>query len=369
MNLLVLLVGANSIANYALIEYFKSSGDDIIPRFDAVLLIYTIQTKQIVDRIKELKNEIMFYDIGLEEKEKRDIDLIKTSVTNAISQIDISSIHLNYTGATKSMSIGTYLAINDYCKINDIRVINSDISPTDYTLTLDNQKKYPVKGSISDKLNIPIKDFYILHGLTYPTFKKEVSKFYKEDFCIFLLEEVEKNRQKFYENLWDKENIQELDWKKSLPSYVDVEISNTELKELQKFIRGRWIEEYLFDCLQEIKEDAHITDLAWNIEAKNRDKEFEIDVIVISGYKSYVFSCTTDQKASHLKSKAFEVSLRSEQLAGRSSNCILIALADKERIKGVKEDMNHIEKSFNAIGIDDIRDKKSFKKALLTNFV
>jgi hypothetical protein len=51
MNLLVLLIGGNNIANYALIDYFKHSDEY---RYDKVVLIYTIQTKNAAKAIKEL---------------------------------------------------------------------------------------------------------------------------------------------------------------------------------------------------------------------------------------------------------------------------------------------------------------------------
>ena len=68
----ILLLITLCIANYALIEYFKFNGDNIIPQFDAVVLICSNDTKPI-DAIYNAKsaglhvevidNELIFYGI------------------------------------------------------------------------------------------------------------------------------------------------------------------------------------------------------------------------------------------------------------------------------------------------------------------
>lgn len=368
MNLLVLLVGGNPIANYALIEYFKNNGDERIPKYDSIMLIYTSQTEKVTQNIESLKDDVSFININLESNESN-LRYIKKIVLNKLNSLEnINSIHLNYTGGRKPMSLGAFLTINEFTR--SCKKIYTDINPNNYKLTLEDGNTY-LKGdeTISSKLNIPIIDFYQLHGLTKPEYKTKISDFYSEEFCMFLLDKCENSEKEFYVDLWDQKNIRNLDWKKSLPEYIDKKISNNQLKSLQKFIKGIWLEEYLFSILNEIKEECNITDIAYNVEAENRNKKFEVDVIAISGYKSFVFSCTTGYKARDIKQKAFEVDKKAEQLAGRGSNSIVVCLAkDIEKndsgITGLKSDMKHIEKSFNAIGIEDIKDKKIFKTKL-----
>ena len=110
-------------------------------------------------------------------------------------------------------------------------------------------------------------------------------------------------------------------------------------------------------------EELQITDIAYNIKAKKQEKEFEVDVLAIIGYKSFLFSCTTDKKA-HIKQKAFEASNRSKDLAGIAGNVILISLADENRVNGVKQDMTDVEKKFSVLGINDIKEKEIFKSKL-----
>lgn len=362
-NLLVLLVGGNPIANYALIEYFKNNGNSQIPKYNSVMLIYTSQTKNLAQNIENLKNDVNFINIDLGNKESN-LNYIKDTILTKLNDIgNIESIHLNYTGGRKPMSVGAFLAINEFTKSPKKKY--TDINPNNYKLTLEDGNTY-LKGAetISSKLNIPISDFYQLHGLTKPTFQTTVSEFFSEKFCMFLLDKCENSEEEFYIHLWDKKNIKNLDCRESLPEYIDKNISNKKLKSLQRFIKGIWLEEYLFTLLKEIKDECDITDIAYNVEAYNRDKKFEVDVVAISGYKSFVFSCTTGYNAGNIKQKAFEVDKKSEQIGGRVSKAIVISLANNEGIKGLKSDMNHIEKTFHAIGIEDIKDKEIFKTKL-----
>jgi len=365
MNLLCLLIGGNNIANYALIEYFKNNEDATFKKVDCTVLIYSSKTKELAINIKTLQKDMRFIDIDLKD-EQRSLLEIKEKITNALDNLEnVSSIHLNYTGGTKSMSIGAYLAVEEFEKEYDTQVIYSDISPINYRLSLSNGEHYPLDGSsLSDKLNIPIKDFFILHNLKIPQkSKKKLSQFYTLKFIEFLL----KQKEGFYEDIWDRKDISKLEWKKSLRqiSYETEQIKTKKaLKKLQKFIRGVFLEEYLFDVLTEIKREVNITDLAWSVEAKTKDtKDFEIDVIAICGYKAYIFSCTT-QTNTTIKQKAFEANQRAEQIAGRGATTVLVTLAQEKEIEGVQKDMSHIEKTFYAVGIQSLQDKQVFKKRL-----
>ena len=114
MRLLILLIGGNPIANFALIKYFKNSNDMTIPSFDRVVLIYTKQTFNLAENIKSLNEDVSFIDIYLEENERK-LNEITEIISKKLESIDkISAIHLNYTGGTKSMSIGAFLAVRNY---------------------------------------------------------------------------------------------------------------------------------------------------------------------------------------------------------------------------------------------------------------
>jgi len=362
MNLLILLIGGNPIANYALIKYFNDSKDLTIPSYDKVVLIYTKQTLHVSKNIKSLNQDISFIDINLKESQ-RNLKEVEAIISDKLEDLKyISSIHLNYTGGTKSMSIGSFLAVENYAKQTE--KIYSDISPKDYKLTLSDGTQYPESDSISSKIQIPMEDFCLLHGLTQPKLQREPSEFYSEDFCLFLLDKCDKHEKEFYEDLWDKKDADKMALQKSVENYVDVqEISNKKLDKLKKFVQGVWLEEYLFSLLDELKDELPITDIAHNIRVKKGEKEFEVDVVAILGYKSFLFSCTTGKDAK-IKEKAFEANNRSKDLSGIAGKSVSISLADKVRVKGVQEDMKEIEKNFFAFGIDIVREKEQFQSKL-----
>jgi len=365
-NILMLLIGGNSIANYALIEYFKDRGDDTVPSCDKVVLIYTRKTKSIAENIKKLQSDVKFLDINLED-EYRNLNKIKEIIIDSLKQYDeIKSIHLNYTGGTKPMSIGAFLAVTE---LEVDEKIYSDISPDDYKLTLKKGIVYPQEGSLLDNVNIEIKEFYLLNNLEEPKYKNENSEIYSEEFCKFLLEKCLYCEKEFFEELWDKKKAYQLNWRESLEGkFIDLDKydSKKSFKKLQKFIRGEWLEEYLFATLCEIKDVINFTDIAWNIEAKNRFKQdFELDVLVTKGYNIYVFSCTTDREA-HIKQKAFEANLRAEQVGGIGAKPILVSLADNSGVEKVKNEMQLYvgKKRFDAIGAEEIKDKNKLKDKL-----
>ncbi len=364
MNILILLIGGNPIANYALIEYFKNNGDNKIPKYDSVMLVFTEKTSNLANNIKSLQKNINFIEINLSNNESN-LDYIQTIILDKLNELkNLKSIHLNYTGGRKPMSLGSYLAVDKYKK--RCQKIYTDINPANYKLTLSDGKAFlDGNNTISSKLNISIDDFYTLHKSYKPANKQiENSEFYSKEFCQFLLEKCDKNEKEFYIDLWDKSDIKRLNWKNSIKNIYKIDdISNNKLKKLQKFIKGIWLEEYLFDILNEIKDEVNITDLAWNIEYKQEKDEFELDVIAIKGYKSFVFSCTTDKKA-NIKQKGFEVAQRAEQIAGRGSSSFLISLANSDGIDKVMRDLSNRDKIFEAIGIEDIKDIENFKSKL-----
>ena len=362
MNLLILLIGGNPIANYALIKYFKNSTDTTISSYDKVVLIYTNQTLEVSENIKSLNPDISFIDINLQESQ-RNLKEVEATISHTLESLkNISSIHLNYTGGTKSMSIGAFLAVSNYPE--RVTKIYSDISPKDYKLTLSDATQYPENGSLSSKIQIPIEDFCLLHGLTQPKLQREQNEFYSEEFCLFLLDKCDNHEQEFYIDLWDKNDSDKMILQKSIENYVDVKnISNKKLGKLQKFVQGVWLESYLFALLGELKDELKITDIAHNITLEKETKEFEVDVVAIIGYKSFLFSCTTAKKT-HIKQKAFEASNRSKDLSGIAGNTILISLANEKTVDGVKQDIKDAEKKSFVFGIDDIREKERFKSKL-----
>jgi len=383
MNLLILSIGSNPLPNYITVAYLlNQERDDIkeLPVPDNVMFVYSSDTEKFKDTIvKLLDKSTKYIEINLGTKH-REFDHIKVTVKEELDRCkDICSIHLNYTGGTKPMAVGISSAV---VKFKCTQTIYSDLSPESYKLTLRNGNEFPTSGNIRDNVKIDIENLYELHDLSAPGKKSKNSDCYSLEFVKFLIVKVDEYKsgtKDFYE-LWNKDyksNNKEslLESVKTVLQHKN-DLTNKDMKELQKFIRGDWLEEYLFTTLFKIKDECKITDLAWNIEANVNNRPFEIDVMVMKGCQSFVFTCTIAYGSPRCKGKAFEGVYRSEQIGGEHSKTILICLADDkgnssdgshETVKNIRKDMSQFDafRNFYILGVDDIRDEKVFKENLI----
>ena len=152
MRLLTLIIGGNPISNYALIKYFKNE-------FDKFVLIHTTKTKTLSNNFEKLL-DVDFIQIDIEDKE-RDLNFVKNRVFEQLKNLNPSFIHLNYTGGTKSMSIGTFLAVEEL----EVEKLYSDIDFATNKLFLDSGEIIPKEGSIADNVAVSIDEFALLHSL------------------------------------------------------------------------------------------------------------------------------------------------------------------------------------------------------------
>jgi hypothetical protein len=347
-------MGGNPISNYALIKYFRNE-------FDKFVLIHTTKTETISNNFEKLLN-VEFVKINIKDKE-RDLNFIKDKVINQLKNLNPSFIHLNYTGGTKSMSIGTFLAIEEL----EVEKVYSDIDFASKKLFLASGEIIPKEGSVADNVEVTIDEFALLNSLEIMGKQSKNSAFYDEKFCNFLLDKCINSQEVFYENLWDKDKqyLKKLNWRDSLKDIslnCELDLSNNQLKKLQKFIKGVWLEEYIFAQLLELKDELKISDIAWNVNIKNRKNEFEVDIIVTKGYKVYLFSCTTDYKKSMIKNKFFEAEKRATQIGGIGAKSILVSLYnDEDDIK------NEMQGYVGREQVDTLTRKHLLNKKLLQN--
>ena len=367
MNLLVLLIGNNSMANYALIKYFSEKRATRFPKVDSVMLIYSKSTEKRALSIKTFFENVKFIDVNIGQNEKNIAYIIK-KVTAQLESLNLDFIHLNYTGGTKSMGLGAFLAIENYKKCKEKYF--SDINHQ-YKLFFKRGDEFPEDGSLSDFVNFSIQDLAKLEVFEILNEKRENSKFFNINFYLFLIEQVLKNK-KFLKS-WEKCKNKEISdcgeclsqWKEQLKEFVDLDnLSKDEWKELNRFVNGIFLEEFVFYVLNKYKEELKITDVAWNVEIKKRRK-FEVDVVATKGVDIYVFSCTTD-KYDLIKQKSFEVITRAQQFGGIAGIPILVSCVNKRNKRNFADDMIEREEKnrFILLGRDDIKNEKIFLSAL-----
>jgi len=364
MNLLVLLIGNNSNFLYGFVDYFTK--DNKFFKCDKVLLIYTDKTEDVFENIDNFfEKDIEGINLG---NEVRNIEKIEKLILDKLKELSPDKIHLNYTGGTKSMGIGGFLAVDKY-ECEDKLFSDIDFNKKIYFKRGD---IFPENGTFENLVHFKIKDLLTLEGLELKSFKDKNSKFFKEEFVRFLFDKLDNEEKEFFEDLWDKD-IKELkalnNWKESLndvSGVVDTKISNNTLKHLQRFIRGVFLEEYLFYILKKYQNELQLDAVLWNVEILNGDNHFELDVVVSKGYTIYGFSVTTDKNKRLIKQKTFEVYKRVDEIIGIGGKFIIVGYGDKEEMEKVKKEIGDKRNrmGYDIIGRDELLDEKKLLEKL-----
>jgi len=361
MNLLVLLIGDNHNFLYGLIDYFTKENKFF--KCNKVLLVYTARTESIFNNIKNFfKVDIEGIDLG---NEVRNIEKTEKLILEKLEELSPQKVHLNYTGGTKSMGIGAFLAVDKY-ECEDKIFSDMDFSKKIY---LKRGEIFPEKGTFENLVHFKIKDLLTLEGLKLSSFKNENSEFFNEEFVKFLFDKLDNEEKEFFENLWDKnfKELKKLEWKKSLEDVFDTNISNKKLEKLQKFIKGTFLEEYLFYILKKYQNELGLDDILWNVEILNKEKAlFELDVLVSKGYTIYGFSVTTDKDKKLIKQKTFEVDKRVEEIIGIGGKFIIVGYGDEKEMEKVRKEIGDKRNrgGYDVIGRDELLDEKKLTEKL-----
>jgi len=360
MNLLILLIGDNNISNYALIKFLKREEF----KFDKVLCVVTNKTESNLNNLQLLAKDEEFIKLKVEDI-KGNFVKVKDKIKNKLDELEnIENIFLDFTGGLKSMSLGAYLAIDEY-------ELEEDKKYFSYIMYDEGKSKVVFKRGIERELNesLTIDEIAQVHGISELESKTQNSEFYSDDFVLWLLGKIKNSEKEFFENLWDLDNIKSVDWKKSLvnaPVKFNIdEISNKKLKKLQQFIKGDFLEEYIFVLLKEFKEELNIFDITWNVK-KGKDANFEVDVVASKNNNLYLFSCTTDKSKTRAKQKGFEAKERATQMGGKNAKAVLVSCIDLSQKNQLEEDLteNKGGESPEVIVYEDLLDKEQLKNKL-----
>jgi len=109
--------------------------------------------------------------------------LLKDSLSMEELNEDIEQVHLNYTGGTKVMAVAISEAVKEYECDNKLY---SDLSPSDFKLTLRNGDEYPTNNCIRNDVKLSVEDIYALHNLGKPKLERKHSNFYSDEFKDFI---------------------------------------------------------------------------------------------------------------------------------------------------------------------------------------
>jgi len=357
MDLLVLLIGENNVSNYALMKFFQKEDEF---KFDKVMLVYTKQTQNNAEYIKNLSN-VDFIDLNVEDVKDYFLE-VKNLIKTKLENLDINKLILDFTGGLKSMSLGAYLAVDE------IDIENKYIS---YVTFERKKSKIVLKRGEEFKLNenLSIEEIAGVHGVFDLKSKDKNSEFFNYKNVKFLLSKIENEEKEFFIDLWDKKDLKNRNWIDSIKDVdfnVDLfSLSNRKLKKLQNYIKGEFLEEYIFALLKEIQKEINLHEIKWNVK-QGQDAKFEVDVVVSKNNNLYLFSCTSDKSKSRVKQKGFEAKDRAKKIGGIYARTILVSCVSKKEREKLKIDL--IDKKdkvlVDLIMFEDLLDKEKLKQIL-----
>lgn len=116
-------------------------------------------------------------------------------------------------------------------------------------------------------------------------------------------------------------------------------LAMAECSELCDWFNGRWLEDHVLRCLKNLRdvEKLPISQVGKSLDTDESfvtsgsdAHDFEVDVVALSGYQLFAFSCTTGWGKATLKQKLFEALIRGRQLGGDEARIALVTTA-KER--------------------------------------
>ena len=357
----IILIGDNNISNYTLIKFLRKNGFD----FDEVVVVYTKKTIDNKNYLKKLVKQ-EFIEINVEDKKEKFLE-VKQEILDKLNELkNIEKIFLDFTGGLKSMSLGAYLAIDEY-ELDEsnkyISYVVFDFDKKESKVFFKRGEEYKLDESLS------IEEIAGVHGIFELDYKTSNSDFFSVESVLWLLDKIQNEEKEFFEDLWDKKfkELKDLKWKESLKDYLfKIEnLSNNQLKYLQKYIKSDFLEEYIFYMLNEIKDEVGISEIAWNVR-KGKEAKFEVDVIASKDNNLYLFSCTTDKSKNIVKQKGFEAKEKATQLGGKNGTMILVSCIDENWKQELLEDLEE-KKGGNPpkiIVFEDLIDYNKLKQKL-----
>lgn len=402
-NLLVLLIGSNPLPNYVVALYLlnRDRSDSIkIPVPDKILFVCSHDTELFLAKIVEqLALEQGRYDrILLGNDEVRSHGEIRKKIE---SELDVSlqknkqrfrSIHINYTGGTKPMAVGSFEAVRNYCfmKDEDTAFISSDLNPWNFKLVLLDGQQFPVTGDLRDSVSLNVNSILKLHDIQVCSSSKVHTTLFSNWQENRGLNFHEWGEQKFLKELeesafanlhnkklgfikkWLKspENVDKIGKSRSIldrysMQFISLDDKDAETWEIaSKFLASGYLEELVFECLTRMRVDLRLSDIVYDLKGSLSSRDIQIDVVASRGYQLFLFSCTTEDDLYRIKHRAFEVNYRAVQLGGEHAKSVIVCLGSEETCFGVKNDMSQFDAARN---FDIIGGKESIYQEALEN--
>jgi len=413
MHALFLLVGSNPLPNYVVGDYLLKSerrDENELPVPDLIALVHSEETEVFANKLKEkFKQKGEKIDVKLIDLKDKESDPqnIKEELNVFLKKREnLSSFHLNFTGGKKTMSVYTYITIYDYAK----NAIFSYLDPDKHRIVLDDDKHFPTDDDLRKKVSLDIKTVLELHdmeiknqGKEKPLYKEIMNEEKFNEVVKYILQTIAEDRKKwksemdkFRERFSDKIKTKKGKLKRKTKLIEEIKKANEDrvfaflfnnllennkydpeqaekFPSFYKFITGEWLEDLVLITLQKLQKEEKIkvNEVRKGIEAKYKNRETEMDIIVMKGYEMFLITCTTDTGIGLVKQKAFEAIYRAQQLGGEHAKVVVVSPMYNRRgmdgnrfsrdnnLEELEKDLSQFDAARNAgqnlIGINELR--------------
>lgn len=346
-------------------------------------------TKKYADFIKrELEEHVLSCQcLGLHDVDRSKIAGTVQSTLNALKksgQPGSESIGINYTGATKPMSLHAYDAVRQWASENKTPTVCSYLDPRRLALVVDapRQGTYPIPRA---KLQLDLETIIALHGyrLKPGTGRREVSPARLQlARAIAGIYSTPDTAQRAAWDAWHRDS-QELGLPDSPDLAALIEVMrqicaaggqlysdeglaralgpHAQLNSYRKWFKGTWLEELAHNALTS---NPSVQEAIAGVEPEPQrppepgesSPKFELDVAATVGYQLFAIACTTmSKKDSMTKKHLMQAYIRAQELGGEEARVAFVCLVDNpELLKLALQEEWHIDRQVQVFGLRDL---------------
>lgn len=325
MNILISTVGDNALPVYIVMKYlFNELRKDVrdLPVPDKSYLIVSKHTKKYFDIIKDLFgnscSDSKITCINIQENENNPGQIMKEVTEELKKDFKKENIMFNFTGGTKIMSVFTYEAIKDF-GAGEIKMLYLDAE----------KNKIKVYEKNTNEISVP---------------KNESLMDYFQDFTVENLCSLHEIKQKDSINEIEEDKI----INKNKPQ-IDNYFKDKEEYHLYDYIDSTDFEKYIYAQTSNILKGMNLDNskIIHSFKGKKtKEKDFEVDILVLMGNRVVLISCTTSDDEKKCKQKFFEVIFRAQQIGGDYAKIILVCCLPEKSRKKFEEDLESFDSSY-----------------------
>lgn len=346
MNILISTVGDNALPVYIVMKYlFNELRKDVrdLPVPDKSYLIVSKHTKKYFDIIKDLFgnscSDSKITCINIQENENNPGQIMKEVTEELKKDFKKENIMFNFTGGTKIMSVFTYEAIKDF-GAGEIKMLYLDAEKNKIKVYEKNTNEIsvPEDKSLMDYFqDFTVENLCSLHEIKQKDSINEI----EEDKII------NKNKSQIDNYFKDKEK--QNPEKDKIINEIDNYFKDKEEYHLYDYINSTDFEKYIYAQTSNILKGMNLDNskIIHSFKGKKtKEKDFEVDILVLMGNRVVLISCTTSDDEKKCKQKFFEVIFRAQQIGGDYAKVILVCCLPDDRRKKFEEDLESFDSSY-----------------------